>query len=323
MRSGRAAHMQPRSATRMPPAPGAAGQNPLLYVGPWQEYALGAMMAKMRGQTMEAMMELMQEREGSDSPVSGAVSPVDSYVGSISSARSAASSRSVASSTRTSRTDPSSWSSAESGANTALFRRARNLKYKGAEYERPWRSKPQPARKTVKQQNVARMRTMYGIDGRRKQEPQGPKQHPAPEAAPQPQPASGSLPPLPVAQQQAASSPPPLHGRRSARKPAPAPAALHNSAATHRANALARPPAVRSPAPTGVTSWQASPTPAGQPAAAAVALDEGLRSPLGRRGSPGGAMPATPVSPKGEGEVDMLLDWADSIDLANISQELG
>ena len=53
-------HMQPRSSTRMPPPPasggGAPGDKPLLHVGPWQEYALSALLARMRAQSMEEVL---------------------------------------------------------------------------------------------------------------------------------------------------------------------------------------------------------------------------------------------------------------------------
>ena len=169
-------HMQPRSSTRMPPPPAGRGQpgdKPLLHVGPWQEYALSALLARMRAQSVEDVMQAMAAVaagggvEGAATPISGAVSPVDSYVGSMSSARSERSSQSTksASSTRTSRTDPSSWtSSSTASANAALFRRARNLKYKGPTYDKPWKSR-MPRRKTTKEIEVERRRNMYALAG--------------------------------------------------------------------------------------------------------------------------------------------------------------
>ena len=89
----------------MPPPPAGRGlpdDKPLLHVGPWQEYALSALLSRMRAHSMDEVMQAMASMaaggvapEGLEPPLSGAVSPVDSYVGSMSSARSERSAQSV------------------------------------------------------------------------------------------------------------------------------------------------------------------------------------------------------------------------------------
>ena len=310
-------HMQPRSSTRMPPPPasggGAPGDKPLLHVGPWQEYALSALLARMRAQSMAEVMQAMATVAagsggmpgGADTPVSGAVSPVDSYVGSMSSARSERSAQSAksASSTRTSRTDPSSWSSSSgASANTALFRRARNLKYKGPNYDKPWKSKV-PRQKTTKEIEVERRRNMYAQAG---------------DAG------SGQLE-LALADggsPQPAQLGAPLHGRRAPHAYVPPPAALHGSPAAHRANAVTQPvPARAQLSPSRQQQPQLPELSSSPPPRERDSLDDHLRSPP--RAQPMTVLPRTPGTPKGDEEVDDLLNWADGIDLANISQELG
>jgi hypothetical protein len=306
--TGRIAHMQPRSSTLMPPPP-ALGSKPLLHVGPWQEYALSALLARMRSGTMEDVMEAMQsmglapalsEGVGLGTPVSGAVSPVDSYAGSISSARSERSVQSAksASSSRTNRTDPSSWSSSRSGAsaNAALFRRARNLKYKGPNYDKPWNNKV-PHQKTTKEREVERRKNMYAKSTG--------AAAPGAEVAGAP-----ALPGLPEAAVLAG----PLHGRRAQPHTyVPQLAKLHSSPSAHRAHAVAQPVPARTHQASGFTS----------PVRGSIdSLDEHLRSPQRALRSPM-SLPRTPASPKGDEEVDDLLNWADGIDMANISQEFG
>lgn len=318
-------HMQPRSSTRMPPPPsGYADSKPLLHVGPWQEYALSSLLARMRAQSMEEVLQAMSTVHGGavkgmDTPVSGAVSPVDSYVGSMSSARSERSAHSSksASSTRTSRTDPSSWtSSSAASANAALFRRARNLKYKGPTYDKPWKSKV-PRRKTTKEIEVERRQNMYAVAGDTKRsELQVP-------GTDEPQAAEGAAAPM--------------YGRRAPHPDVPQLPSLHSSPAAHRANAQSQPVHTiddhqqhrkddqysdlhqhqqqkqREVNPTEL----ASSTPRERDS-----LDDHLASAPGPRASPV-TLPRTPGTPKGDDEVDDLLKWADGIDMANLSQELG
>lgn len=318
-RAAKPAHMQPRSSTTMPPPP-ALGSKPLLYVGPWQEMALSALLARMRSGSMDEVMGAMQsmgiaapamlEGGGLATLVSGAVSPVDSYAGSMSSARSARSERSAqssaqsfksASSSRTNRTDPSSWSSSRSGTsvNTALFRQARNLKYKGPNYDKPWNSKV-PRQKTTKELELERRRNIHA-------------QHIA-AASPGAEAAEAlALPGLPGPHGAVAAGP--LHGRRApAHTYMPQLAGLHSSPSAHRAHAVTQP----APAQTHQPSGFASPA-RGSPSN----LDEHRRTPQRAAAWSPMSLPRTPASPKGDEEMDDLLYWADGIDMANISQEFG
>ena len=96
---------------------------------------------------------------------------------SVGSVYGAASSRS----SQSSKTDPTSWHSSGARSDqtrpdqmTALFRRARNLKYKGHQYARPWRAEGRReaglkaarlrAAGLTKQQNVERLKSMYGLE---------------------------------------------------------------------------------------------------------------------------------------------------------------
>ncbi len=312
----------------MPPPPAGRGlpnDKPLLHVGPWQEYALSALLARMRANSMDEVMQAMAAMaaggapEGAATPVSGAVSPVDSYVGSMSSARSERSAQSMksTSSTRTSRTDPSSWaSSSTASANAALFRRARNLKYKGPTYDKPWKSKV-PRRKTTKEIEVERRRNMYAMSG---------------DAGHNDIAVAGTDVPQP-----ATNPPAPLHGRRAPHR-VPVLESLQSSPAAHRANALAQAGASRmgqhrtdrrddQPERRRYLEQQEqreqilteleSSTPRERDS-----LDDHLASTPGPRGSPL-SLPRTPGTPKADEEADDLLKWADGIDLANLSQELG
>ena len=319
-------HMQPRSSTRMPPPPAGRGlpnDKPLLHVGPWQEYALSALLARMRAQTVDEVLRAMATAAAGGSlpglatPVSGAVSPVDSYVGSMSSARSERSAQSTksASSTRTSRTDPSSWaSSSTASANAALFRRARNLKYKGPTYDKPWQSRL-PRRKTTKEIELERRRHMYALGGD--------TGHSNADAPAMDEPQDAQMPPLP------------LHGRRAPHARIPGLQPLQSSPAAHRANALAQSGAART-VHQGTQHHDEQPeqqlylqrqqreqmltkssTPRDRDS-----LDDHLASLPTPQASPL-SLPRTPGTPRGDDEADDLLKWADGIDLANISQEWG
>lgn len=314
----------------MPPPPAGRGlpdDKPLLHVGPWQEYALSALLSRMRAHSMDEVMQAMAAMaaggvapEGLETPLSGAVSPVDSYVGSMSSARSERSAQSVksVSSTRTCRTDPSSWaSSSTASANAALFRRARNLKYKGPTYEKPWKSKV-PRRKTTKEIEVERRRNMYAMSGDTRHD-------------------NAAVPGTDMSQP-ATNPPAPLHGRRAPHR-VPVLGSLQSSPAVHRAKALARPARVgqyqtelhnEQPGQHTYVGQQEqqqqreqildeleSSTPRQRDS-----LDDHLSSAPGTQGSPL-SLPRTPGTPKADEEADDLLKWADGIDLANLSQELG
>lgn len=307
----------------MPPPPAGRGlpnDKPLLHVGPWQEYALSALLARMRAQTVDDVLQAMATAAaggslpGLTTPVSGAVSPVDSYVGSMSSARSERSAQSTksASSTRTSRTDPSSWvSSSSASANAALFRRARNLKYKGPTYDKPWQSRL-PRRKTTKEIELERRRHMYALGGD--------TGHSKADVPAMDEPQHAQMPPLP------------LHGRRAPHARVPRLQPLQSSPAAHRANALAQPGAARM-AHQRIQEHDEQPeqqlylqqrevltessTPRDRDS-----LDDHLAPPPTPQASPL-ALPRTPGTPRGDDEADDLLKWADGIDLANISQEWG
>ena len=125
-----------------------AGPRPLLSVGPWQEYTLSMLLVQAHGHVAQR---------------SRPPSPVGSY-SSVSSRGSTIESRSP-------------WTPLEESPVTALFRHARNLKYNGPRYERPWRAKvrkagtggavePEPQ---VREIRVARLQTMYGF-GNKQQE---------------------------------------------------------------------------------------------------------------------------------------------------------
>lgn len=137
-----------------------AGQGPL-YIGPWQEYTLSVLMAQDRRM---AAAEGPEQGGGRDvHGGGGAVSPVGSY------------------STMDSRAS-SPWvppATDQTGVITALFRHARNLKYNGPRYDRPWRA-PRAAKPPLhsggqlptipqvpggmRQARVAQMQSIYGFN---------------------------------------------------------------------------------------------------------------------------------------------------------------
>eukprot|EP01047_Picozoa_sp_COSAG01_P047149 COSAG01_NODE_4479_length_4986_cov_2.568242_1_plen_281_part_10 len=150
----------------------------ILYVGPWQELALSKMLAQSRAQGMADALASMRHEQGQQGEYNegyGLLLPPP--LSTPTSERSAPGSQAVSPmssrSSQSHRTDPTSWATANTDPTTNLFRMARNLKYKGATYERPWRggggrrggraARQRKETQQLKEQNVAKLQAMYGL----------------------------------------------------------------------------------------------------------------------------------------------------------------